>query len=94
MNQVMLNTNMNLEAFHKNLKHVYLKEKKNQRLDVLLWHLLKAVRDKNFEHLVKLCDDGKVTPYVNTINNRHCSAVQINYKINKILDDSWSVTSS
>ncbi|KAF0688406.1 SWIM-type domain-containing protein, partial [Aphis craccivora] len=34
--EVMLNINMVLEAFHKTLKHVYLKGKKNQRLDVLL----------------------------------------------------------
>lgn len=92
--QVMFNTNMVLEAFHKTLKHVYLKGKKNQRLDVLLWHLLKAVRDKNFERLVKLCNGGKVTHYVNTINSRHHSVVQINYKINKMSDDTWSVASN
>lgn len=56
---------MVLEAFHKTLKYVYLKEEKNQRLDILLWNLLKTMRDKNFERLVKLCNGGKVTHYVN-----------------------------
>jgi len=85
---------MVLEAFHKTLKYVYLKGKKNQRLDLLLWHLLKSVRDKNFERLVKLCNGGKVTHYVNAINNRHRSAAQINSsKINKTSNITWTVSS-
>ncbi|XP_022168117.1 uncharacterized protein LOC111032183 [Myzus persicae] len=92
--QAMLNTNMVLEAFHKTLKHVYLKGKKNQRLDALLWHLLKVVRDKNFERLVKLCNGGKVTHFVNAINSRHRSALQASYKVIKISDDTWSVASN
>ncbi|KAL4156139.1 hypothetical protein QTP88_000174 [Uroleucon formosanum] len=92
--QAMINTNMVLEAFHKTLKHVYLKGKKNQRLDALLWHLLKVVRDKNFERLVKLCNGGKVTHFVNVINSRHRSALQTNYKVIKISDDTWSVASN
>lgn len=92
--EAMLNTNMVLEAFHKTLKYVYLKGKKNQRLDILLWNLLKTVRDKNFERLVKLCNGGKVTHYVNAINSRHRSAVQIhNCKINRISDITWTVIS-
>jgi len=92
--QVMLNTNMVLEAFHKTLKYVYLKAKKNQRLDVLLWHLLKSVRDKNFERLVKLCNGGKVTHYVNAINNRHRSVAQIHSSnINKTSTITWTVKS-
>ncbi|XP_022169811.1 uncharacterized protein LOC111033408, partial [Myzus persicae] len=92
--EAMLNTNMVLEAFHKTLKYVYLKGKKNQRLDILLWNLLKTVRDKNFERLVKLCNGGKVTHYVNAINSRHRSAVQIhNSNINKTSDITWTVVS-
>lgn len=92
--EAMLNTNMVLEAFHKTLKYVYLKRKKNQRLDILLWNLLKTVRDKNFERLVKLCNSGKVTNYVNVINSRHRSAVQIHSsEINKTSDNTWNVAS-
>ncbi|XP_029348723.1 uncharacterized protein LOC103311925 [Acyrthosiphon pisum] len=92
--QVMLNTNMVLEAFHKTLKHVYLKGKKNQRLDVLLWHLLKSLRDKNFERLIKLCNGGKVNHYVNAINSRHRAAAQINISgIHQVSEITWSVTS-
>lgn len=92
--QIMLITNMVLEAFHKTLKHVYLKGKKNQRLDVLLWHLLKSLRDKNFERLIKLCNGGKVNHYVNAINSRHRSAAHINSSgIQQISEITWSVTS-
>ncbi|KAF0754169.1 SWIM-type domain-containing protein [Aphis craccivora] len=92
--EAMLNTNMVLEAFHKTLKYEYLKGEKNQRLDILLWNLLKTVRDKNFERLVKLCNGGKATHYVNAINSHHRSAVQIhNCKINRILDITWTVIS-
>jgi len=92
--EAMLNTNMVLEAFQKILKYVYLNGKKNQRLDIILWNLLKFVRDKNFERLVKLCNGGKVTHYVNAINSRHRSAVQIhNSKINKTSDIIWTVVS-
>lgn len=55
--------------------------------------MLKTVRDKNFDHLVKLCNGGKVT-HVNAINSRHRSAVQIhNSKINKTSDITWTVVS-
>lgn len=59
------NTNLVLEDFHKNCKHVYLKLKKNQQLDVLLWHLLKSLRDKNIKRLIKLCNGGKIDHYIN-----------------------------
>jgi len=56
--------------------------------------LLKSVRDKNFERLVKLCNGGKVTHYVNAINNRHHSAAQIhNSNINKTSTITWTVKS-
>lgn len=52
------------------------------------------VRDKNFERLVKLYNGGKVTHLVNVINIRHHSAVQTNYKVIKISDDTWLVASN
>lgn len=92
--KVMIHNINVLEAFHKVLKHVYLKGKKNQRLDMLLWNLLKIVRDKNFERLIKLCDVGKVTHYLNAINDSHQSAVRIlSSKIHKITNITWTVAS-
>jgi len=81
-------------SFSQNFKACILERKKNQSLDILLWHLLKVVRDKNFERLVKLCNGGKVTHYVNAINSRHRPALQIKNPITKISDDTWSVASN
>ena len=47
------------EAFHRVLKHVYLKGKVNKRLDKCIGILMKLARDKGFERLVKL-EKGKI----------------------------------
>ena len=52
------------------------------------------MRDNNFERLIKLCNGGKVTNFVNAINSRHRSALQTNYKVTKISDNTWSVASN
>lgn len=52
------------------------------------------MRDKNFERLVKLCNGGKVTHYVNAINSHHHSALQLNRTINKVWDDTWWMASN
>ena len=49
-----VNTNMYVEAFHRVLKHVYMKGRVNKRLDKCIHVLLKLARDKGFERLVKL----------------------------------------
>ena len=49
-----VHTNMHLESFHRVLKHVYIKGKRNKRLDKLLFLLLKLSRDKSFERITKL----------------------------------------
>lgn len=94
---VMINTNMALEAFHKVLKHTYLEGKKNKRVDALVSILLKMIRDKNFERLVKLHNHGKVTHYVNQINSNHRKAVLLKnenkIKMVEIDDNTWSVES-
>lgn len=95
-NQVMPNTYVYLETFHNTLKHIYSKFqfKKKQRLDMLLWHLLKIVRDKNIERLVKLCSGEKVNDYINNINTRHRSAVHIkSSQIDQTSEVTWIVKS-
>jgi len=81
-------------SFLLDFKACLFKRKKNQRYDSLLWHFFKVVKDKHFERLIKLCNGGKVTHFVNAINSRHRSALQTNYKITKISDNTWSVASN
>ena len=56
-----MNTNMFSEAFHRVLKIVYLQHRHNRRIDYLIYILLKIVRDKAFEQLLKM---EKGTEYV------------------------------
>lgn len=57
-----INTNMKVEAFHRVFKYSYLKGKVNKRVDNCLMNLLKYVRDKYFERMIKLTK-GKATSY-------------------------------
>ena len=49
-----INTNMYVEAFHRVLKHVYMKGKVNKRVDKCVHVLMRYERDKAFERLIKL----------------------------------------
>jgi hypothetical protein len=49
-----LNTNNHLEAFHKNLKHIYLEGKKIKRLDKTIHAVLNVARDSLFKRLIRL----------------------------------------
>ena len=65
-----MNTNMYVEAFHRVLKHIYLKGRINKRLDKCIHVLLKVARDKGFERLLKI-EKGKNTGRISTIRDRH-----------------------
>ena len=71
-----VNTNMFLEAFHRTLKIVYLEQKSNRRIDMLLHTLLKIAKNKIFERLKKL-EKGKYTHRISEINKRHKSAIKM-----------------
>lgn len=88
---LMLNTNMVLEAFHKVLKYIYLKGKQNRRVDDLLFYTFQLICDTNFERLTKLCDGGKITHYLNDVNNRHRTAAAGQPTVNQMHETSWSV---
>ena len=90
-----LNTNMYVEAFHRVLKHVYMKGKVNKRLDKCIFVLMKLARDKGFERLVKL-EKGKNTERIRQIKTRHQRSLKLNFKQIKPTDDDrvWEVTSS
>ena len=64
-----INTNMFVEAFHKVFQYQYLKGKTNKRLDNCILKLLKYVRDKTFDRLIKLTK-GKITMRINMTQER------------------------
>lgn len=71
------------------LKYVYLKSRKNQRLDVLLNTLFKILRDKAFKRLIQL-EEGYVNHKINYINRRHRSNVEVK-EITEISNQEWHV---
>ena len=90
-----LNTNMYVEAFHRVLKHVYMKGKVNKRLDKCIFILMTLARDRGFERLVKL-EKGKNTERISQIKVRHQRSLKLNFKQIKPTEDNgvWEVTSS
>lgn len=60
---------MFVEAFHKVFQYQYLKGKTNKRLDNCILNLLKYVRDKTFDRLIKLTK-GKITMRINMTQER------------------------
>ena len=91
----MLQSRLYVEAFHRVLKHVYMKGKVNKRLDKCIFVLMKLARDKGFERLVKL-EKGKNTERIRQIKTRHQRSLKLNFKQIKPSDDDrvWEVTSS
>ena len=67
---------MHVEAFHRVLKHVYLKGKVNKRLDKCIEILVKLARDKGFERLVKL-EKEKISERINQIRVRHQASLRM-----------------
>lgn len=65
-----INTNMTVEAFHRVFKYSYLKGNVNKRVDNCLLNLLKYIRDKSFQRVIKLLK-GKSTHKLNIIHDRH-----------------------
>ena len=76
---------MFVEAFHRVFKHAYLKGS--------LLHLLKFVRDKTFDRLIKLTK-GKATSRIKTIHARHRASVSLSAE--SVMSEGagmWKVTS-
>ena len=84
-----INTNMFVEAFHRVLKHVYLKGKSNKRVDYCLFQLLWYARDKSFERVMK---STKGNPRMKTINERHIKSIYLSPKLVQLNDDYSEVT--
>lgn len=65
-----INTNMYLESMHKVVKYLYLDAKKTKRLDKGINAVMKYVRDKIIDRMIKLTK-GKNTVHQSEINARH-----------------------
>ena len=85
---------MYVEAFHRVLKYIYLKEKVNKHMDKCIHVLLKIARDKGFERLVKL-EKGKLSERITKIVNRHDASLQLQLDmVTEATDASWTVKSA
>ena len=90
--KTVVNTNMFVESFHRTLKIVYLRQKQNRRIDLLLHTLLKFAKDKVFDQLTKL-EKGKFSHSVSEINKRHVKATKMARDLTKRDETTWIVPS-
>ena len=82
---------MFVEAFHRVFEFGYLKGKVNKRSDNCILKLLKYVRDKTFDRLIKVTK-GKSTNRVNMIHDRHLRSLSLPVEsVNCEKDDAWTV---
>ena len=89
-----LNTNMYVEAFHRLLKHIYMKGTCNKRIDKCIHVLIKLERDKAFERLIK-SQKGKISGRLSVIHKRHLASQKLSSSLVNIVDDNtWLVQSS
>ena len=91
-----VNTNMFVEAFHRVLKHVYLKGVANKRMDHCIITLMKLARDKIYERLIKI-EKGKSTGRLQAIHKRHTTSLTLSTELiepNPSTSNQWIVKSS
>lgn len=83
---------MRLEALHRVIKYCYLNGKQNKRIDKLISILLKLVRDKIFDRLIKLTNSE--TAFERETKTRHCTGAEIDGSaIQAAAKDQWLVKS-
>ena len=75
-----LNTDMHLERMHRTLKYIYLHGKHVKRLDKAIHSIMRFIRDKMVDRLIKL-SKGKVTSKVKDLRNRHKTSLDLNLTI-------------
>ena len=89
-----INTNMAVEAFHRVFKYNYLKGKVNKRVDSCLINLLRYIRDKCFDRVIKLTK-GKSTHKSKLIQVRHNHSKELSTgNIQEDADGRWKITSA
>ena len=77
---------MYVEAFHRLLKHVYMKGKYNKRVDKCVHMLVKLERDKAFERLIKL-EKGKISSRLSIIHKHHLQSQKLSPSLIRIVND-------
>lgn len=88
-----INTNMRLESMHKVIKYFYLEGKKVKRLDRSLHVLLKYLRDKSVDRIIKKTK-GKYTQHTSGIIKRHRIAALSYFSIEAIENENkWLIKS-
>ena len=86
-----INTNNHIESLHRVIKYIYFEGKKNKRIDRLLDILMKIVRDKIFERLIKL-KKGHTCERIKIIHERHDSSQLIpKDNVSKIAEEMWKM---
>lgn len=86
-----INTHMFVKAFHKVFKYGYLKGKVNKHLDNCILNLLKYVRGKTFDRLIKVTK-GEETTRANMIHERHLCSLSLPVESVKAEEeDTWMV---
>ncbi|XP_065203989.1 uncharacterized protein LOC135834080 [Planococcus citri] len=68
-----IQTNMHLESFHKTIKYHYLNGKRCSRLDNTIYQLFRYLRDKKYDHLIKLAKE-KPTKKSKAIRESHAKS--------------------
>lgn len=82
---------MFVKAFHKVFKYGYLKGKVNKHLDNCILNLLKYVRGKTFDRLIKVTK-GEETTRANMIHERHLCSLSLPVESVKAEEeDTWMV---
>ena len=87
-----INTNMRLEHYHRDLKHVYLDGKKVKRVDKCLEALFEYVQDKEAGIRVRT-SKGKTTKRHTELTAQHCRAVDVVERVQCESDGLWIVQS-
>lgn len=88
-----INTNMYVENFHKQLKHITLEGISNKRVDELVAKLLQYVTKTAFDRLVKV-QKGKASSRVQDIRARHRDSQALGVEsVKKVDSKTWRVPS-
>ena len=81
-----INTNMHLESMHKTIKHIYLQGKNVTRLDKGLHAVLKLLRDKIMDRIIKKTK-GKNNSHIRDVHKRHNTALTLDLNVEAVEDN-------
>lgn len=87
-----INTNMHIENFHYQIKHIYLEGKACKRIDKCCAKLKDYINDKKFERLIK-SHKGKITPKHTESFKNHKLAQSVSGVCLQTSENVWDVKS-